>query len=111
MLDPNSMNNTKLRRRRTKQNNSSFNSLNDIENNSVIERVQRKPNSFDRPDEFKQMDVGDDPFDFIPQDVISFRAMPDFVYKYINPNWIAGFGLVCMIGMVLQSCINAIQGH
>jgi hypothetical protein len=35
-----------------------------------------------------------------------FRAMPDFVYRFVNPKYIAATGLIIMVAMVLQVVLS-----
>lgn len=49
-------------------------------------------------------DIGDDMDLLIPvkENTGTFRAMPEFMYRYVDPNHFAIFSFICMLAMVLQ---------
>ncbi len=65
--------------------------------------------SYDFKDIQISADIGDDSELLIPvkyPDIGQFRAMPDFIYRYLNPNQIAIFSFLCMLAMVLQVAVS-----
>jgi hypothetical protein len=59
----------------------------------------------------KELDIGEDYLELIGVDVATFRAMPDWVYNYINPNSVAIFGFLVMVGMVLQVIVSNVTAQ
>jgi hypothetical protein len=58
----------------------------------------------------KELDIGEDYLELIKVPVATFRAMPEWVYKYVSPNSVAMLGFLAMIVMVGQVIISSIIG-
>lgn len=75
-----------------------------------LRRTKSKLNTVSPGPEFKFTveDVGDEDchVSVVDGGGLSFRAMPDIVYKYVNPNYVAGGGLALMALMILQVIIS-----